>query len=209
MGLKAVIFDLDGTLYDNGRLFWMLPLSELLCLRLGYLGRERSSRKALRGQSFATREEFYQHLYSNISRRHPERAERWYNRHYMPLQTRLLQHFCKADAWVRPRLEQLRSQGIKVALYSDYDFAEQKLRALNLDPELFDLIAEAPTLGGLKPDRHLAQRVLDRLGVRADEAMFVGDREDTDVASALSVGARYQLLVRRGKEVSFVDQLPA
>ncbi len=195
--LKAIIFDLDGTLYDNGPLFWMLPLSEFFCLRLGYLGRERSSRKALRGQHFASGQEFYQHLYSRISPRRPERAERWYTHHYMPLQVRILRHFCKAYAWVLPRLQELHRAGVKVALYSDYGFARQKLRALGIDPGLFDLIVEAPAFGALKPDPQIARQLLDRLGVTPQEAMFVGDREDTDVASARSVGARYQL-VRKG-----------
>lgn len=200
--LRAVIFDLDGTLYDNRCLHWLLPLTELFCFRLGYLGRERSSRKELRGQTFADNEDFYAHFFRAISARRPDKAARWYHEHYLPLQAWMLRHFCKADAWVLPRLTELRAQGVRLVLFSDYGFAEQKLRALGLDPRLFDLVIDAPSLGGLKPSEAVSRRLLQRLGVEPDDVLFVGDREDCDVAAARKVGARYQLVERRGKEVS-------
>lgn len=200
---QAVIFDLDGTLYDNKCLHWMLPLCELFSLRLGYLGRERSTRKVIRTQNFASSEDFYACFFGNISKHHPERAGLWYHRHYLPLQARILRHFCKADPWVKPRIQQLRSQGIKVVLYSDYGYAEQKLQALGLDPALFDAIVDAPSLGGLKPNEQVTRRLLAQIGVKPEDALFVGDREDCDAESARRVGSRHQLVIRRGKEVSF------
>lgn len=205
--LRAVIFDLDGTLYDNRRLHWYLPVVEFFALHLGYLWRERRARRTLRGvwcgaepvgQGPDEASGFFARLFPLVSARHPERAARWYRGHYLPLQVRILRRCCHVDAWVVPCLAALRQQGIRVALYSDYDFADAKLRALGLDPALFDLVVDAPSLGGLKPCAESAREVLRRLGVAADEAVFVGDREECDVATARNVGAHALLVSRRG-----------
>ena len=200
---RAVIFDLDGTLYDNRCLHWMLPLCELFCLRLGFLRKERQSRKKVRTQDFADSEDFYAHFFHAISERHPDAVSRWYHHHYLPLQARILRLFCKADAWVLPRIQELRDQGVKTVLYSDYGYTEQKLRAIGIDPGMFDWVVDAPSLGGLKPNEQVTRRLLERIGVEPAQALFVGDRADCDAESARRVGARYQLVVRKGKEVSF------
>lgn len=189
---EAIIFDLDGTLYDNRCLPWLLPLAELFCLRLGYLARERKVRKGLKGENFGSEEAFYQRLFSAISPQHPERAERWYHSHYMPLQARILRWFCRPFPWVKPRLEELREQGIKVALYSDYGFAKEKLQALGIEPQLFDLIVDAPSLGGLKPSIESAQRLMQMLQVQTQATLIVGDRDDTDGETARRLGAAFE-----------------
>lgn len=205
--LRAVIFDLDGTLYDNRCLQWMVPMQEFFRMKMRFLTRERSLRKSMRGRPHATEEDFYQHFFKSISSCHPERVEKWYHRHYLPLQVGLIRHYCKVDQWVKPRLEDLRRQGIKVALYSDYGCAVEKLQALGVDPALFDLIIDAPSLGGLKPCRQSTERLLRMLDVKPDEVLFVGDRVETDIESARGVGAAYELLQRHDGKVTFTKQI--
>ena len=201
---KAVIFDLDGTLYDNRPLHWRLPLSELFRFRLMFLSRERKARRLLRGRAFEGEEAFYQALFSLISPRHPQQVAQWYHGHYLPLQARILRRHCQPDAWVKPRLQELRAQGIRTVLYSDYSHAREKLLALGLAPALFDLIVDAPALGGLKPCRQSAQRLLDQLRLPASDVLFVGDRRECDGESARQVGAHYLQVVRQHGEVTFV-----
>lgn len=191
---KAVIFDLDGTFYDNRPLFWLIPLSEFFCLKLHYSYRERKARRLIRGEHFATGREFYERFFALISPQHPERAERWYGQHYMPLQVSLLHRFCRLYDWVKPYVGQLRQEGIRVALYSDYGHAAEKLQALGLSPSLFDLIVDAPSLGGLKPSEVSARQLYERLGVDPADTLIIGDREDVDGETARRVGARFQLV---------------
>lgn len=203
--LRAVIFDLDGTLYDNSWLLRLLPLVDIC--HLPYVSRERKFRAQMRGRGFESREDFYQHLFRFVSDRDTDRVSRWYHGHYLPLQVHIIRRFCKLDAWVMPRLAELRSQGVKLAVYSDYGLVSAKLQALGLDPALFDVVTDAPTLGGLKPCERSMRRLIDKLGVSANEVMVVGDRKETDIASAQAVGAQYRLVQRRGKTVTFTAQI--
>ena len=203
--LRAVIFDLDGTLYDNSWLLRLLPLADVR--HLLYVSRERNFRVQYRGCSYDSGEDFYQHLFRAISGSHADKASRWYHGHFMPLQVHIIRRFCKLDAWVMPRLAELRSQGVKLAVYSDYGLVSAKLQALGLDPALFDVVTDAPTLGGLKPCERSMRRLIDKLGVSANEVMVVGDRKETDIASAQAVGAQYRLVQRRGKTVTFTAQI--
>ena len=72
--------------------------------------------------------------------------------------------------------------------------AHEKLEALGIDATLFDWIVSAPELGGLKPAPELLIKVAERMGVGTAECLVVGDREDTDVQLAKSVGAHYFLV---------------
>ena len=58
--MKAIIFDLDGTLYDKSGLAMRLVWSQLQRGSLSLLKREREVRKELRGQHFESEEVFYE-----------------------------------------------------------------------------------------------------------------------------------------------------
>jgi putative hydrolase of the HAD superfamily len=93
---------------------------------------------------------------------------------------------------VRAALERLRDE-LAVALVSDGDVAIQraKLRALGLE-EAFDVIVLSDALGrGMrKPNPAPFERALAALGVDAEQAMFIGDRPEKDVAGAAGAGIR-------------------
>lgn len=192
-GLKAVVFDLDGTLYKKKGLPLWLIVSDLphVC----YLASERVARRKLKGQYFGTPEAFYDSLFRHISSRlHIPLlwARNWYFSKYLPLTVDILSKHYHGGAFVEPLLRELRRRGIETAVFSDYHFAAEKLRALDIDPDLFDFVLASTDMGGLKPNKTLFEKVLRTMGVSADEALMVGDREDTDGDGARSVGMRYR-----------------
>src|ERR1700674_4111761 len=77
-------------------------------------------------------------------------------------------------------LQELRGAGIRIGALSDYP-ATAKLTAMGLS-RLFDVVgcAQDSDVGILKPDPAGVRKVLARLGVRADQAVSVGDRPDLD-----------------------------
>ena len=52
-------------------------------------------------------------------------------------------------------------------------------------------IIDAPTLGGLKPNKTVIYRLLERTGTDPKKTLFIGDRIDKDGGSAQAVGATF------------------
>jgi HAD superfamily hydrolase (TIGR01549 family) len=91
-------------------------------------------------------------------------------------------------------LDDLRARGVRLAVLSDYP-AEAKLTAMGLAGK-FDavLCAQDPEIGVFKPDPHGILVALDRLGVAPGAAMYVGDRVDVDAVAAHAAGVACVIL---------------
>ena len=203
--VKAVIFDLDGTLYDKKGLPRHLVLSELLHLRM--LGRERNAVRRLRGVFCGDAKGFYAQLSVIISSEHPDKARKWYMEHYMPVMVRALQKHYRVEPWVQSMLARLRSQGYKLAVYSDYGFVQERLEAIGADPAWFDYLTAAPDFGGLKPARQSAEKLLRLLDVCPEEVLLVGDRQDTDGVTARSMGMQFEWIDRSQPDFHFQNPI--
>ena len=192
---EVVFFDLDGTLYENRELKWRMPLSAfggpgaLRNLRL--MAAERGCRRTIaRGpQGLAG----YDTLFSLMSSKTgvpAEQVREWFNGWYMPLMVRQISRHCKPREGVVARLQALRRDGVRLAILSDYGFIREKLDALGIDPGLFEVLLDAPSLGGFKPFADVFRAACQRLGCAPQNAIMVGDRPDTDGGSE-AVGVRF------------------
>ena len=221
--IRAVVFDLDGTLYDKHCLPRYLVLRNLWALPL--LVAERRTRKQLRGQYFGSESAFYDAFFAAMSRGHwfsESMARRWYFGYYMPSMVRVIAKHCRQNDGVGEWLSVCRDRQIAVAVYSDYGCVEEKLHALGLSGENFAYIVSAPELGGLKPAKECAEQVVAHLQAVAQaqlqaeahtplqteahippstyseitpqNCLFIGDRTDTDEASAHAICAQFALV---------------
>lgn len=194
-GIKTVIFDLDGTLYDKTglanrmvkRLWWCMPM----------LMSERFARRHMHKVQYPSGEEFFNAFFRAMSNGHwwgPKIAARWYNYVYLPAMVHIISRYHEPREDVMALVEECKRRGIAIALYSDYGFVLDKLRALGIDAHQFDLIVDAPELGALKPSEPCARRVLELMKAEPATTLFVGDRDDKDGASARAVGAKFLLM---------------
>jgi putative hydrolase of the HAD superfamily len=90
-------------------------------------------------------------------------------------------------------LEALRARGLKLAIVSNTASPEWLLRPVLEQQglvERVDAIVLSSEVGKRKPHPAIFERALAEVGVRPDEALFVGDRLDADVVGASNVGMR-------------------
>lgn len=190
--IDAVIFDLDGTLYDKSRLHRLMIYGQLNHMML--MVRQQMERKLIRGRYFGSEPAFYKAYFGMMAHKQtfsPSYVRNWYFHSFMPMMVNRIQRTCKPYPWVLPLLEELKKHGKKVAVYSDYNFVREKLHALHINHNLFDEIISAPELGGLKPCVESMEGVIRLLGVKPERCLMVGDRDDNDGVSALRAGALY------------------
>lgn len=94
-------------------------------------------------------------------------------------------------------LDALRSAGARLAVCSNWDWDLPEI----LDPlglvDHFDVVVTSARAGVRKPHPHIYRHTLDAVGIRPDEAIFVGDSWEPDVAGPLSLGLRAVHVARR------------
>lgn len=113
----------------------------------------------------------------------------------------LFRHFARNESWkcfpdVEPTLAELRRQGLRLAIASNFD---SRLHSLcDGLPELagIQIRLTSAEMGVRKPSPRFYAGVLRRLGCGAGEALMVGDDEVNDVAAARSAGLAAVLLSR-------------
>ena len=191
----AVIFDLDGTLYDKKHLPVYLAGAQFF--HLGLLRAERKVRKTLSGMHFRSEEAFYSEFFTRIAVESGHGAEKvrdWYFRKYLPSMAAVLRKRYRLRPWVKELLTLLKVRGIPVAVYSDYGAVEEKLQALGFSLSWVAATGCAPTFGGLKPDPAGFLRMAEKLGVEPGRVLVVGDRDDTDGEGARRSGMHFLLV---------------
>jgi phosphoglycolate phosphatase/putative hydrolase of the HAD superfamily len=206
--LKAIVFDVDGTLYRQK------PLQRAMLLRLArhaltrpwaalptfrMLQAYRHAQEHLRGEEIEGALAEAQLRLACERSGQPEQVvaqvvARWMDNE--PL--RLL------DALVAPALRALlaeaRRRGLRLGVFSDYP-AAAKLSAMRLS-EYFDVVVSAqdPAVNRFKPHPSGLHEALRRLDVEARHALYVGDRHDVDARVAEAAGVPCVIVGRAGSE---------
>jgi FMN phosphatase YigB (HAD superfamily) len=190
--IRLVIFDLDGTLYDQG------CIRRRMLLELG--------QHSLRGPSALwvlrvvtayrrVREQLAEEGAEDIGRLQYERSAAalgiepgsvvavvgdW-------VEKRPLRHLgrCRFAA-VDELFDRLRSSGRQIGVFSDYPVGE-KLLALQLTSDFMASAAD-PGIDRLKPHPAGLKHLMSQAGVAPSESLMIGDREDRDGACARAAG---------------------
>lgn len=187
--LDAVLFDLDGTLFDrttsvtaglhrqHARFAEQLqatPLADFVA-RFTTLEERGYVKKALvypqLAAEFGWPSELAQTLCDDYYARYHEECIGFPGLHHM--------------------LAELRARGLKLGIITN-GWAQAQLgviRALDLEP-YFDTILVSETEGVRKPAAEIFERALTRLQTSADRAIFVGDHPLNDITGAQAVGMR-------------------
>ena len=204
--IKGIIFDFDGTLFDNAVIaFYLIAAYPPDALRIW---KERLVRKRFAGCDYTSAEEYHQAFFTALGKaflRSPQKARNWYFNHYMPRMVRVLQKHYQP----RPGVQKLflhfggktgRENGAgkaeagrlpRIAVYSDYPFLKERLEALGVIHGPGVLLYGPESFGAQKPAARPFLRIAADLGVRPEEVLVIGDRNETDGLGAFNAGMRF------------------
>jgi putative hydrolase of the HAD superfamily len=106
-------------------------------------------------------------------------------------------------------LRKLKAQGIKMAIVTNItpellEHQHKKVAALGI-AELFDEVIYSAEFGVHKPDRRIFDHAAALLGVSNEECLFVGDDPDSDVVGARNAGMEVVWLDHRQTDDRFRD----
>lgn len=109
-------------------------------------------------------------------------------------------------------LKWIKSQGLQIGICTDMTAHIQyrKIDTLELRPYL-DALTTSEEVGVEKPDRRMFERALGKFGVEPSEALYVGDSYRKDVMGAIRAGIRpiwyLSLAVPQGEDVAMAHDM--
>jgi FMN phosphatase YigB (HAD superfamily) len=196
--IKGLIFDFDGTLFDNALIaFYLIAACPPDALRIW---KERLVRKRFAGCDYASAEEYHQAFFTALGKyclRSPRQMRDWYFNRYMPRMVRVLRKHYQPRPGVQKLFLHFGGKAVKngkfprIAVYSDYPFLKERLEALGVirGPGVF--LYGPESFGAQKPAARPFLSIAADLGVRPEEVLVIGDRNDTDGLGAFNAGMRF------------------
>lgn len=188
MAIQAVLFDLDGTLLDrDSSLLSFVRDQYQRCSALQTVEPDIFVNRfiELDQHGYVWKDKVYRQLIEELSIQNVDWP--WLLQDY-------ISHFprhCMAFPHLLHTVTELKQHDRKLALISNGIGAFQyaNLKALRIE-HVFDeiLISEWEELR--KPDPAIFQRALGKLGVAAENALFVGDHPDNDIRASRAVGMK-------------------
>ncbi len=194
--IKGIVFDVDGTLYDQkllrilvaGRLFLaFIAAPKKFSYEFKVIREFRKIQEELRKndsnvinettQVKLTSEKLkldYDYVFKIINK--------WFNIIPLPLIS-----ICKRNG-LTETFSKLSVEGYKLGLFSDYS-SEDKAEVLGIKKFLKAIVCSSdPDVGKFKPSSIGFIRVAEKLNLETNEIIYVGDRVDVDVAGAENAG---------------------
>jgi putative hydrolase of the HAD superfamily len=187
--IRAVIFDLDGTLFDRDSAVRNLCETQYVAFEseLTVLARATFVSRLLEldGHGLGDKEMVYRSLaleFDLSAALAARLVEDFWGRYH---------RFCRPFPDALSTLEALRAHGKVIGLITNGRrvIQEGTIAALQIRP-LLDAILISEAEGVRKPDRAVFERAAARLGVTPSECCHVGDHPDVDVAGARAAGMK-------------------
>lgn len=187
--IKAVIFDLDNTLYDESGYFLAVFRSFCKRRRLYMPGIGGILRSVLKSDS--------RDVFGDVLKKaglYSWKFQEELFSLYRSVDTKLALYGDAADF-----ISFAKRKGLKLGIITNGDVRAQrnKIKCLGVG-KVFDRVVYARELGKLKEKPHAQafRKALKGLNIKAREAVYVGDNFDTDIAGAKKAGIRAVLLRR-------------
>ena len=201
MKVKAVAFDIDGTLYPEYKMF---ITSFILAVRNPiFINNFRVVRKQIR--EYKKIDNFYKLqavLLAKRMRITEKKAKQLIN-NVIYTKWPLVFKYIKPYKGVKNLLLRLKEMKIKIAVLSDLP-VEQKLRYLKLDG-IWNCAFSSEETGYLKPHPIPFHKLLEKLNSRPHSTLYVGNNYMYDIVGASKLGIKTAHLSRKPHKQSIAD----
>ena len=179
--IKAIGWDLDGTLYPN---------SDAMNKAITDLQLELISKENKIGVDEARRK--YKDVYQKLGSNTKTMTELGVDgpKFFVDMWSSLpLSNFIKKDDGVSKMFGSLaKYRHFLLSNSNTMEHISKKLALIGLDESVFEFMVSTVELGSVKPDPEPFNHCLEKLGLEAHQVLYVGDRETTDVNGAKGVG---------------------
>lgn len=200
--IKALCFDIDGTLYPKWQtdlyLFFSAFRHPVFSVRYNSMRQKMRAQDGYKADRMLSLAGFRAKEKQLMGWKGSD--EEWietYERKLLRPWEKSMARFIHPFPYVRESLEAARARGFFLAALSDFPLSG-KLSILGLD-DCFDWKASTEDTGYLKPCNQPFIYMLREIGIRPEEALYVGDSYKKDVVGASKVGMR-TLLIRKGAD---------
>jgi len=211
-GLKLVIFDVDGTLYRQSKLrrimlfkllsyYSIRPWKYKELLILHHFRLEREKRSDFTGDNLQEEQYSWCAVQTNATPKEVKKVvDKWiFNAPNKYLKSCLYPGVAKF-------FDDLKSLGIKTAVYSDYD-ATEKLKYMGLQVDL-DISSTDARVNAFKPMPNGLNLILDELQItQKNTCLFIGDRFELDGRCAERAGIPFVLVDKADASTIFYPNL--
>ena len=201
-GIKAVAFDIDGTLYADWKLNVRLSFYVLRYLSF-FLRFSRVRDKMHRTAPLADFFEYQARLLAFAMKITPEEAKSNIQKICYDGMKPYFRKF-KPYPHAKECMEKLKEKGYKIGILSDFP-PEQKGDIWGMR-ELCDVCIGSEESGALKPSLYPFGILAMKLGVKPGEVLYVGNSIRYDVKGALNAGMRSAYLLKGWRKIFNIPQ---
>lgn len=187
--IKAVLFDLDGTLLDRDKSVkrFVDNQYERLHRYLGHIPKEKYITRfiELDNRGYVWKDKVYQQLVEEFS------IQRIDSTYLLEDYLRKFHHHCIPFPNLHGMLENLKKKRLLLGIITNGfgKFQMDNIEALGI-AKYMDTILVSETEGIKKPNPEIFERALKRLNVVPSESVFVGDHPQNDVEASEHIGMK-------------------
>jgi len=210
--LKLVIFDVDGTLYDQKKLrnkmmvalswyYFLRPWKFKELLIIYHFRKERERKAGFKGPDLynaqfdwcAEKVKYPVNTIKNV-------VNKW----IFAFPNRYLKSCMYPD--VKELFELLKENDILRAIYSDYD-SDEKMKWMGLEADLLISSTDAE-INALKPQPKALNYIIDKFKIKEkNSCLFIGDRPELDGVCAKQAGIKFLLIDKEKAKNNFYKKL--
>jgi putative hydrolase of the HAD superfamily len=185
--VKAVLFDLDGTLLDRDSSLrkFIDDQYERLKGKLGLISKDKYINRfiELDCKGYVWKDKVYQQLIVELN------LTEFTSEQLLQDYVERFKYHCVPFPNLIKMLDQLKEDGYILGMITNgrERFQMDNVKALRIE-DYFDVILVSESEGIKKPDPQIFHRALEKLTIGPEESVFVGDHPENDVIAAEKIG---------------------